>query len=750
MRKKRALSAVLIAALAAGGILVLIAGYGEQRAEEISKDSQIKQEESVSGPAADTNIEEREEGKKPREALTVDAVDSVGDELKGANYWDEKTSEMWKSGDYQYRIAALKDKTLAVFQYNEGGVLVEKYKLGTTTINGYSKVEIVGVTKKDFIVRGENSSSYVLARIPVQTDWTGKIEMKEIFKTSKEKGVDEYTYVYHKGDVYFFQTNQGKIICADGKSHTGTYISDAALQIAKTWETEDGNGYLLWQNKRRSDDRDLYLCPCKKNCRAEKILSGPEQKAVYEAGEDSFFFAGMSGRKDEYDSGNIYEYNIAEGRAEKIISWEDFCGILAEEPARDADFIREMTYREKKLYIEIRYGTTCLVLVYNEEDKSLALAEDIRELVRHKEYQFGQLNGADENYCFANNHNLFLLEEDGIVERTLTGGYVRTLHLPYHFLYVNDKEIICFEQDKNRGILYSVPLVSRDGNDYPDMPHKKKIVSMSMKRKNETISYGKMYANEKYLVFFSEYGKNLEYNRFRVYDRKKNSFVKTNASEYSVDYDSTAQWQIDNIVSMIKDDYIVLVMKCGSWDWEAAWETDEICIYHFGEHRLKRVISSTDEIGFYGFNKSREEIIYQKYENTWYSYMVEEKRSSIFYRRDDMNSIAFGSTEIKNILFDGDEIYLIMSDLGIWRMTESKEVKRENNLSRALKEELSEVDGSTYGYDYYSGELDNAFIVNGKFVCGEYYYDTNTGERWAAGGLELFDRWRYEGELFEK
>ena len=36
-------------------------------------------------------------------------------------------------------------------------------------------------------------------------------------------------------------------------------------------------------------------------------------------------------------------------------------------------------------------------------------------------------------------------------------------------------------------------------------------------------------------------------------------------------------------------------------------------------------------------------------------------------------------------------------------------------------------------------------VTDGKIICGDYYYDIGTGERWASGGYGLFERWENNG-----
>ena len=817
-KKKTQLIGVIVSLFIVAVLFVVLTGYGEQQGERRQEvtDSSRESRQSVEEEDREQNKNLGNENlgmqdgtsssDELSQTLTTDAVDFYADMDEDEDEDEEYNSNMyWNSGFGMYGESAASsgyyerdsedNKRVmensrctykvknsgystgpSLFQYNLSGRVLARFLGNQFVKRGCKKIRLVGVTERELFFRGKKSGRIILYRIPLRADGEKDIidfDKKEVIcKFEEEQDVWKELFLFATGNLYYFQNIPNdtsdfrandcseRVFCADKKTKARQYVSQKKLSFVETRESSDGDVYAIFRDL-RGEVQDFYLLPCQKGGRAKKILSGVWAGSKYAVSNAGIYYSALMDREKKYDYNRVYQYNFKEQRKRLLVSERDYAPFFSQELSENADILRELRYQEGVLYLEVRYGDECSVLSLpvekNEPNAGLQIVKGIRELVRHKEYSFDQpLGEADETYPCANDHNFFVPEEDGIVERTLTGGYVRTIHLPdaLSFRYVNNQEMICMKKKEIKGkewaLLYSVPLSSIGGNDFPQFEKRKKITKMQLGDFASEISYGKLYADENYLIFMYSYGESglkvqSMYNiwdELAVYDRTKKEYISFVGGKIR-----TYDWNMPKNFSLVR-------AVCGDnlvFRGDDKRGTSYYYLYHFGEKdftKLSLVAGQDDEKRDYLFYKKGEELIYevQKPAGTLYygGYNIRTGKQRTILTNEDLYAVDFGSFTAEKMWLCGDKMYVATSISEIWslELDGEKKPRKEEILSKALWED---------GWNL-EGDLGNCEMIDGKLISGErersgvwevdsYCYDSVTGERWSAGGYELLLRW---------
>lgn len=247
-----------------------------------------------------------------------------------------------------------------------------------------------------------------------------------------------------------------------------------------------------------------------------------ERSMLYQGGEDKLFYTAV---KEEtgglcYD---VNQYNCKNGEKSVLLTEEQIRNALTEKPEKGMDLIREMAFENGKLKLEINVKGKGVLLSCDTQTGEL-VQEGEGKLQKTQEYlQEKPLTNADKKYTNANDHNVFIqtTENDtnySVDEYTLDGKFVRHIFTnnfyctkPWMLYYANNQELIFGDGEQ----AYTVPLVLKDGNSFPQPEKAEKICDA-----NISVYESNLYADENYLVY------NTVSNYYCVYDRKKKEFVK--------------------------------------------------------------------------------------------------------------------------------------------------------------------------------------------------------------------------------
>ena len=247
-----------------------------------------------------------------------------------------------------------------------------------------------------------------------------------------------------------------------------------------------------------------------------------ERSMLYQGGEDKLFYTAV---KEEngglgYD---VNQYNCKNGEKSVLLTEEQIRNALTEKPEKGMDLIREMAFENGKLKLEINVKRKGVLLSCDTQTGEL-VQEGEGKLQKTQEYLLEKpLTNADKKYTNANDHNVFIqtTENDtnySVDEYTLDGKFVRHIFTnnfyctkPWMLYYANNQELIFGDGEQ----AYTVPLVLKDGNSFPQPEKAEKICDA-----NISVYESNLYADENYLVY------NTVSNYYCVYDRKKKEFVK--------------------------------------------------------------------------------------------------------------------------------------------------------------------------------------------------------------------------------
>ena len=260
------------------------------------------------------------------------------------------------------------------------------------------------------------------------------------------------------------------------------------------------------------------------NCEIKKVreIIKDERSMLYQGGEDKLFYTAV---KEEngvlcYD---VYQYDCKTREKSVFLTEEQIRNALTEKPEEGMDLIREMAFEDGKLKLEINVKGKG-VLLNCDMQTGEPVQEGEEKIQKAQEYLLEKpLTNADKKYTNANDHNVFIqtIENDtnySVDEYTLDGKFVRHIFTnnfycakPWMLYYANNQELIFGDGEQ----AYTVPLVLKDGNSFPQLEKTEKICDA-----NISVYDSNLYADENYLVY------NTVSDCYCVFDRKNKEFVK--------------------------------------------------------------------------------------------------------------------------------------------------------------------------------------------------------------------------------
>ena len=347
-----------------------------------------------------------------------------------------------------------------------------------------------------------------------------------VFENYLDSRFNDFEYIASTKECILFQYDFGdKMAEYDRRSKKFSKIEYNNVPL------KDEDGDIIYQN---NNDSFVFFATQRSKSAAyhynyetkkvQEIIKNQEYM-LYQAGEDKLFFTAVKGEKSGlcYD---VYQYDCKNGKKSVLVTEEQIRNVLSEKPEEGMDLIREITYEDGKVELEINVKGKGVLLCCDTQTGKL-VQEGEGRLQKTQEYSLEKpLTNANQNYIYANDYNVFgqISEEDKsnccLDEYTLDGKFVRHIFTNnfcdtkyWYLLYVNNEELLFSVSEGEDEYLYTVPLVLVDGSSFPQMEKAEKIVKI------EEYDSG-LYADKNYITFADGM------SQIHVYDRKKKTFVK--------------------------------------------------------------------------------------------------------------------------------------------------------------------------------------------------------------------------------
>lgn len=389
------------------------------------------------------------------------------------------------------------------------------------------EVEIDGVTDQEVICSTNlymEDDAVTLYRIPLSHE-NGKEQLQLDRKEKIFQEEDfEAVFCYGKEKYLLFEDDKGCFILDQDAGKKFWIIKNEKNTIyhycggIEPWTTPQGDTYVVLKRYRNGLVEGLYAYRMGDR-NIQEITDSISCESKIAAGEGKIFYTGLVTKELTGDY-SIHAYDLQTGKEKMLVPEQEIREALPENPSENADFIREMVCVKGQLYLEIRFDGRCYVCTCTLDQGTLTLLKGVKELAKHQEYHLKEaVREGNRNYSFANDTNIFEESGGNVIERTLDGKYVRTIHLqPYHLLYVNNEELIYeFEPDPcGPSELYSLPLTEKDGMSFPEI---NRIERITRSGGWSAVWGGGFYADKRFLVYVTSDG-----YEFKVYDRMAKKF----------------------------------------------------------------------------------------------------------------------------------------------------------------------------------------------------------------------------------
>ncbi|MDE6568250.1 MAG: hypothetical protein K2K70_11035, partial [Lachnospiraceae bacterium] len=465
-------------------------------------------------------------------------------------------------------LAQVSENQMILQTFSEKEIELYPGKKAITEFLGVTNGELIFYANLDWDADDTN----IWYRIPLSYE-NGQekvlCDKKEIIYEDKDGesvlscGVGKYLFCEDDKGCFVLDQESGekKRIVEDSKQ-----ISYGYCKQIDPWVSPEGDGYIVLNQYRDGLVVALYAYQMGTG-NVQKITDGISSESRIAYGDGKLFFTRLVDEQ-KCDDYNIYVYDMISGQKKVLASEVEIQDVLPEKPSDHADFIRELAYDQGMLYLEVRYAGQSSVISCAVDQGTLTVLDEMSELVRQREYRIAEpIENGNSKYYNVNDHNIFEpIGEHGIVERTLDGAYVRTIHLPYDFVYANNQELIYeFTPDPcGDSILYSIPLTYLDGNDYPEINRREILLS-------DIDGVGSFYADEKYLVYITSN------HDFTVYDRQAQKFIDISGLPQ--------ERHSGNIPDQISGKNVFFNSKSEN----RKTDTFGFSLYHFGDNKVTRI-----------------------------------------------------------------------------------------------------------------------------------------------------------------
>lgn len=607
-------------------IIALLSGCGSKMADQnvdsgqksVLTSAEIKelQEQAL------LDVEEVYDPEAEEEEIEITGIDDVDGWWENSQYryaWGFQEEE----DEYNLLQLSAEDKVLQTFSTQD---------LSLFSRGDDEEIEVEGVTDREIICSTNlymEDDMVTLYRIPLSHEH-GKEQLQLDRKEKIFREEDwEAVLCYGKGKDLLFEDDKGCFILDQDAGKKYRVIKNEKNTIYQycgqidPWTTSQGDSYVALERYRnglvegvyayRMGDRNIQKITDRINC---------ESKIT--AGEGKVFYTGLVTKELTSDY-SVYVYDFQTGKEKMLASEQDIREVLPEKPSENADFIREMVYAKGELYLELRFDGRCYVCTCTPDQGNLTLLKGLKELARHHEYHLKEpVREGNRNYTFANDTNIFEKNGGNVIERTLNGEYVRTIHLqPYHLLYVNNEELIYeYEPDLcGPSELYSVPLTEKDGMCFPEI---NRIERITRSGGLSAVWGGGFYADKRFLVYMTSDG-----YEFKVYDRMAKKFL-----------------DIDNVPSSGRSHLIGdTIFVCGdvvAVSYFIKGENESgVFLYRFGDHKVTYLDEAYVNSGFW--NQEEKAFIYPRinHENKieWCSREILTDKNTVLFTEDDVQEI---------------------------------------------------------------------------------------------------------------
>lgn len=426
---------------------------------------------------------------------------------------------------------------------------------------------------------------------------------------------------------------------------------------------------------------------------------------------------------------DLFQYDNATGENTTLATETEIVGKMPAAPTEGSDVVREIRYRDGKVYMEVWAKQEKYVLCCDAASRELTVEEGIKCLVEHTESKLDEpLHDADANYGNANDQNIFISSSMpdggmGLREYTLQGEFVRNVYTHYcgeiwNLLYANNEELIFGVGGEMDEDIYSVPLRKVDGNDFPVMGEAKKICKVS--EYGGCIWYGNMYADADYLVYVCNI------HEASVFDRKAGKHIDIKNMPATNFYFATDSGKVSQ--NRVGDCFIYCTKPYGKNEDKYAFS-----YWRLGEDHLTIMDKRCYTAAPRACDPERNQVLYGLDDGIWRYDIKNGKRTKLLDEKD-MEAFfkKYAKESVDGDLFvDRDRLYIVNTwgegCCGSFDLENGGGIQYEEKFSEMLKED-SEV------YDSSIKQAEGKFLItmepddDSDLPCRYWYYDPQTAE----------------------
>lgn len=609
-------------------------------------------------------------------------------------------------------------ETTYLTQYDHQGNKLQEFSYCEFGMKDELGIEILTVRDNELLFSYDGSyedDGYDIYSVPVEHEG-GKetLAFDRISMVCKE--VPSEVYIYGDDNYLVFENGNSIVEVRRAEKNYRKIRADVKGLTLFTQQMDEEKKVIYFGGSSKEGYQGLFAYVVGSGT-IRQVTSQDCMSTLFAMGEGKLFYMVVCSENGRlcYD---LFQYDNATGENTTLATEAQIVGKIPTAPTEGSDMVREIRYRDGKLYIEVWAKQETYVLCCDVASRDLTVAKGIKCLVEHTESKLDEpLHNADANYGNANDHNIFISSSmpDGSIglrEYTLQGEFVRNVYTHYcgkvwNLLYVNNDEMFfgvgIEEQD-----IYSVPLRRMEGNDFPVMSEAKRVCKIS--GYGDFIAQGNFYADADYLVYVTNCHEAI------VYDRHEGKRVKINNMPQINFYFATDAQKVAR--NMVGDCFVYCTKPYGKNEYKYAFS-----YWRLGDDKLtimdKRCHTAASRV----CDSARNQVIYQLGDGIWCYDIKNDKRRKLL---DEKDIDAFYKKNRKkafclDLFVDRDLLYLVdtvSGSCGSFDLEKGGEIRYEEKFAEMLKE-----DGEYH--------VDEIWQAEGKFLI------TMTAED------ELPSRYRY-------
>lgn len=426
-------------------------------------------------------------------------------------------------------------KITSLLQYDQQGKKLQKFSYKEFGMEDISEISILEILDDRLLFsyysynNNTYDGTYDIYSVPVWHE-----NGKEIIKFDKKQKICKnivYTdFIYGNSSYLIFDSPDGITeLCLENKEYKKIHTNPEELTLLQMPDTSiTGEGNVIYFSGSIKNEYKGIFSYLPGSGTIWQVTDKDMINSIFANSGDKLFYTATS----TGDGGICYDllqYDGTNGENTTLVTKQQIINAMPAVPAENIDLIHELRYNDGYVFMEVWAKQKPYVLSCNVATKEIKVMHDTNCLVKHTEEKLEKpLSNANANYGNANDHNIFVPDNDDDIsytlkEYTLQGEFVRNVCTHYcgkvwTLLYADNKELFFSVGNEDDTEIYSVPLRLADGNYFPVISRAEKICNVD-DGYGGWIWRGDFYADSAYLVYITNY------HQAKVYDRKREKFI---------------------------------------------------------------------------------------------------------------------------------------------------------------------------------------------------------------------------------